>query len=289
MEWCRFPMDKDSPKEVEEFVLKIGDLPVTPRVAHRLLRALEDPNVSIDRIEELIETDPALVARVLRIANSPFYGYGGRIKTLNEAVIILGFKTLRSILLAASLKGIYKRFGLTEKLIWEHSFFTALYSRLIASEGNPSYAEDAFVAGILHNVGMVVMNNECPDEFHKVIEMFYNNGIAFLEAEEEVFGFNHIEVGALVVKRWRFPEYLEKVIRYHDEPERFRGEDPYLYTLTSAVYNGNRLCYITGVGFGSRGRGCGSPLRLDMEGDRIAPLVGKAEELREQVRSEELL
>ena len=273
--------------DLEDLVLRVKDLPVVPAIAQKLFETLEDPDVSIDRVEGLIEKDPGLVARVLKVVNSSFYGYGGKIGTVKEAIVILGFKTLRSILLAASVKGIYKRFGPVERLIWEHSLYTAFLSKLVMEEENPSWGEDAFVCGILHNVGMVVMDNEYPERFREVTEGFYSHGIPLHEGEERVFGFNHRDVGALLVKRWRFPSFLEKVIRHQDEPEVFRGKDPYLYTLTKALYNGKGLCYLMGKGFGSRGRP--RPARFLMKKEKVMDLMKKAKELDEGIRMEGFL
>ncbi len=241
----------DAP-QLDGLIAKVGNIPVIPKVAEKIIHLVEDVNTTSTQLQEVIDTDQGIASRLLKIANSAFYGYRGGIKTTTEAVRVLGFKTIRSLVLAASLREVYKRFGLTEKLLWEHSLFTSISSRAIASTLELPYVEDAFVAGLMHNVGMVVMNNERPDDFSIVMQRFYNEDIPLLEVEREVFGFTHNEAGALTVRKWKLADFLEKVIYYQDSPDVFEGHDEYLYVLASIVYLSNRLCYRLGIGLGTR-------------------------------------
>ncbi len=237
---------------LESFVAKIGAIPLIPKVANKVIKLVENPDTTASQLQEIIDTDQAIASRLLKIANSAFYSYSGSINTTSEAVVLLGFKTIKSLVLAASIKDVYKRFTLTEELIWEHSLFSSISSRFIAREKGLSYQEEAFISGLFHNIGMVIMNNEKPQDFSEVMQRFYNNEVSFIEAENEVFGFTHKEAGALITRKWKLPDFLEKVIRYQDKPEVFSASDPFLYNLASIVYISNLFCLKLKIGLGRR-------------------------------------
>ncbi len=259
--------------ELEDLVAQVGEIPVIPKVAERVMDMINNPNTTAVQLQAVIDTDQAIASRLLKIANSAFYGYSGRINNTSHAVMVLGFKTLKSMVLAASIRGVYKRFGLTEELLWAHSLFTSIASRYVALEMKLPYVEDAFIAGLMHNLGMVIMNNEMPEKFSQAIQSFYNDNVPMVEAEKNVFGFTHKEVGALTVRKWRLSDFLEKVIYYQDRPEVFDEEDPYLFKLTSIIYLANSFCYKLSIGIGHK-----SSVELSPRSKEIASILGFSEE-----------
>ncbi|MBI5682867.1 MAG: HDOD domain-containing protein [Deltaproteobacteria bacterium] len=251
----------------------VNEIPVMPLVAEKVIRLMDNPNTTESQIQAVIELDPSLALRLLRISNSAFYGYRGQIKNISQSIMVLGFRIIKSIVFSASLRGIYKRFGMTEKLLWEHSILAGISSRGIAEMAKFPDIEDAYMLGLLHNVGAVIMNNERPDEFKKVMHRFSMGNISLLQAEKEVFGFTHKDVGVLVVKKWNFPEIYEKIILYQDTPEFFIKDDPYLYKLTSIVYLSDILCYKSGIGFGYK-----MPSGFDLSFDKTLNGIGLSED-----------
>ncbi len=233
---------------LEEVILKTCDLPVLPATAHRVLNVMADPNVSIDEIKRVISSDPGLTAKILKIANSAFYGGYRNIQNLTQAILRLGLNSVRNIMMATSIKNVYKRFGLTEKLLWEQSIGSALASNIIAGYVKSVDSEDAFIGGLLHDIGNVVLNNEFPQRFSEVMEMVYNDSVPYSTAVKEVFGFTHRDVGALVVRKWGFPETLEVLIRYFDDHEHLSA-DPYLLRFATVIATADRICQKFGVGW----------------------------------------
>ncbi len=234
--------------KLDEIINRTCDLPTIPSVAGRVIQLVSDPHTTAEKLSKAIIVDQSLVARILKIANSAFYGCLRAIDSINQAVMILGFDTLKNIVLTASMKSVYKRFGLTEKMLHEHSLFTAMAAYHIAKETSFKNQEEVFLAGLLHDIGKVVLNNNVPDKFYMVMEEVYNTGCKFTEIEKDVFGFTHAEVGRLVVKKWNLSQELEEVIRFHHEPERLEKNDPYVFQLTSNVNMADAICRKLGIG-----------------------------------------
>jgi putative nucleotidyltransferase with HDIG domain len=235
-------------KELERIIMTAGDLPTIPVVATKVMQMIEDPESTAEGVARTISADPAVAARVLKIANSSFYGCQRQIQTLPHAIMILGFSTLKSLVVAASVKQVYHPFGLTEKLLWEHSFGAGLAARIIAHKTRIVNEEEAFLGGLFHDIGKIIMNFMDPDKFKVVMQLCYNDGISFEAAEKQVFPYSHEEVGALVIKKWNFPDHMMKVIMEHHRLQFEPEEDPYLVNLTAVVGLANLFCHRFGIG-----------------------------------------
>ncbi len=232
---------------LNDLIQKSGDLPVLPVTAQNVLSLMSDPDVSIEKIKKLVSGDPGLATKLLKVANSAFYGGYRDIQNLTQAILRLGLTSVRNIVLATSMKNVYKKFGLTEKLLWEQLIGSAIASSTIARQTRRADPEDAFVGGLLHDVGMVIINNEYPDEFVKVTEHIYNESMGFAEAEAEVFDFTHRQVGAIVVKKWGFPENLELLVKNFDNAE-YINKDRAVLSMVSIINLADLMCQKFGVG-----------------------------------------
>ena len=193
-----------------------GDLPTMPALASQVLRAVDNPDNSIEDIRQLIDQDAALAARILKISNSALYGFPSEIQSLSHAISLLGTMTVRNLVLAASMKETYKRFGLMEKLLWQHSSLAGPVAAMLAEYRQVGADPDvAFTAGLLHHVGKTALANSHRDEYERVMMIVYNESRSFVEVENEIFGFSHAELGAAVVERWGLPATLAQTIRHH--------------------------------------------------------------------------
>jgi HD-like signal output (HDOD) protein len=161
--------------DFQTVVNSVGDLPPMPAVAVKVIELLQDPNASAGRLARTIAHDPALSARVLKIANSSFYSMKRQVRTLESAIVVMGEKTLRSLVLAASLKGMNKSFGLLEKMLWEDSIGCAIGARILAQRMEKVDTEEAFVAGLFRHLGKVVLNYSHPQEFQSLMQTVYKN------------------------------------------------------------------------------------------------------------------
>jgi putative nucleotidyltransferase with HDIG domain len=219
---------------LEQIAARAGDLPALPHVAVRILHALAREDITAAALEKEISHDQALAARVLRLSNSAWYAQRGAVATLGRAILVLGFNAVRSIVLAACAESIYRggRSSFKDKLLWEHSLATGLIARFAAERVRYGSPEEAFVGGLIHDIGKVVLDRNHPDTYLAVLQRVYNTGDAFVDVEREAFGFDHAEVGALVVAKWSFSPQLQEAVRWHHDP-RQATESPTFAALVS--------------------------------------------------------
>ncbi|BDV44414.1 HD family phosphohydrolase [Geotalea uraniireducens] len=235
-------------KDLETLIMSAVDLPTIPLVATKVIEMIEQEDVTIEKLAQTVSTDPAVAARILKLSNSAYYGCQRQINTLSAAIMLLGFKTLKSLVVAVSLKQISKRFGLTEKMLWEHSVGAALAARLIASRTKFINEETGFLAGLFHDIGKTIMNDKDPQKFQSVIVRCYNDGLPFEEVERSVYPFSHAEVGALVIKKWNFPDSLSTAIMYHHQFSTAQLPDQYELFLTATTSLADKFCKRLGIG-----------------------------------------
>ncbi|KAF0219355.1 MAG: metal dependent [Geobacteraceae bacterium] len=235
-------------KELETAIMSAGDLPTIPVVATKVMQLIESESATAEELARVVASDPAVAARVLKISNSAFYGCQRQIQTLSSAIVVLGFHTLKSLVVAASVKQVYKPFGLTEKMLWEHSFGAGLAARIIASGTRAANEEESFLAGLFHDIGKIIMNTFDKDKFQIVMQRCYNEGITFEEAEKSVYPFCHNEVGAYVIKKWNFPEALTNAIMQHHQLDFPEPADRYQVHLTAVVSLADLFCQKLGIG-----------------------------------------
>lgn len=233
---------------IDEIIMNACDLPTVPAVAQKVMKLMSDPNTNVSMICKSISSDQALTARILKISNSAFYGCLRTINSLQAATVIIGNNAIRSLVVAVSTKEVYKSFGLTEKMFWEHSVGVGIASQLLAKAAKVSKTDDVFVCGLMHDVGKVIMNNSNQELYVQVMEKTYNEGIPTIESEKEIFGFSHPEVGAMVVRKWNLTEELEKAILYHHNLEQLANEDEFINILGSIVHLADRFCCRLGIG-----------------------------------------
>lgn len=235
-------------QELEALIMYAGDLPTIPVVATKVMQLIENESTTSEKLAEIVASDPAVAARVLKISNSSFYGCQRQIQTLSHAIMILGFSTLKSLVVAASLKQVYNPYGLTEQMLWEHSFGAGLAARIIAGTSRLANEEEAFLGGLFHDIGKIIMNNMDNNKFQSVMQKCYNERISFLEAEQQTYPYSHAEAGALVIKKWNFPEVLMHAALKHHTFDFDVDEDPYRVRLTCVVGLANLFCHKVGAG-----------------------------------------
>ncbi|TYO98837.1 HD-like signal output (HDOD) protein [Geothermobacter ehrlichii] len=210
-------------KELQAIVRAIGDLPPMPIVAVKVLEMPQKPDTTAGKLAKTIASDQAVSARVLKIVNSSFYSLRRKITSLEHAIVILGEKTVKSLVFAATIRGINKSCGLMEKILWEDSLGCTIGSRMVAVWFKSADPEEAFVAGLFRHNGKMVFNNLDPEKFRKVMEAVCNGEGSEEEMEALFFPYGHAEVGEAVLTKWNFSEDLAQVARYHND---ISGIDP---------------------------------------------------------------
>lgn len=214
-------MNPDS-QELKILVQKITDLPTLPAMMATVTRLMQDPRTSAEELGRAIARDPALVSKVLKLVNSAFYGFPGRISTITQAIVILGFSTIRNVVLTTSILKAFSRNstqkGFDIESFWEHSLLTGAIARALAMEREANFIEETFIAGLLHDMGRIVLSQKLIPEFEQVIAYREINGGSWVEAEQKVLGLTHGEIGGWLARKWNLPIPFVEVMRYHHQP-----------------------------------------------------------------------
>jgi HD-like signal output (HDOD) protein len=210
-------------RDWREIVAWVGDLPPMPHVASKAIQLVEDPNVTAPDLTELLSSDTALAARVLKIANSAMFSRQREITTLNQAIMIIGFKALKGIIVAATLRQANKNSGVIEQLVWENSMCSAMLATNLSKKLKKRFVDEIFLLGLLHSLGQIVLmfNKETAADYKRVIELIERTSKEYVVAEDEVLGFAHPLIGALVAKKWNFStETCQVILHYRDAIDR---------------------------------------------------------------------
>lgn len=238
---------------LDKIVKAVEELPALSHVASRVLTITEDPDANASDLAESINLDPNLAASILRLANSAYYGFARHISTVTDAIILLGFSSIKSLTIAASTYRIYNKevsgYSLSKGEIWRHSIGCAMMSKLIAIRVKYKIPEEAYVAGLLHDIGKIIIDGFVGEEFASIVKIVEEEKISFSDAEKRVLGFDHPEIGARVAEKWNFPDKLVEAIRYHHSPEEAEVSP----ILTSVIHVADASCLMLGIGLGGDG------------------------------------
>jgi putative nucleotidyltransferase with HDIG domain len=197
----------------------IPDIPTLPTIVIKVNKMLEDYDTTIKKLSTIIEKDQAMVTKILKLVNSTFYGFRSKITSINHAVIILGFNTIRNAIVSVSLvkafSGERRLEGFDIPDFWRHSIAVAVTSRYLSEQSRLDVPDDCFLAGLLHDIGKVILSQYFPELFEQVWRSIAEDGLSFYEAEEALLPVNHAQIGGYLAKRWRFPASLIDSITYH--------------------------------------------------------------------------
>ncbi len=236
---------------MDKIVATLGELPTSPAVVSTVMGLTANLNTEITELTRVLSGDPALTAKVLRLSNSPFYGRARTVSSLNEAVVILGFYTIRSLVVASSTYSIFRK-GKSEKhgaMLWAHSLGTGLAARLVARHVNHPQIEEAFIVGLLHDIGKLILLQKMSVDYAKVIAAVQETNNEFVRVEQAMLGFDHCQLGSIVLSRWNFPASLCEAVAYHHRPAQGSSSRGVYAPLSHVVALANSLAQASGYGF----------------------------------------
>lgn len=222
-----------APEKIRERVQSIIQLPALPTVAMEVVELVDNPKTSASRLGKVISTDQALTAKVLKIANSPFYGFPKKISTIDFAIIVLGYDALKEIVISISLVSSLQKKSdqfFDAKAFWDHAIATGVLARRLARDLDYRISGEVFVGGLLHDMGVSVLHRFFKNEFKRIVEIARETDLTFMEAEESVLGVTHAEIGGWLAERWNLPDHLTEAISQHHTPER-AAKNPALVAL----------------------------------------------------------
>jgi putative nucleotidyltransferase with HDIG domain len=210
-----------SPLSLEDVVSKLQDLPSLPAVVMELLTSIDQENVDISVLAKKVSHDQALTAKTLRLANASVYGLQVKVTTIQQAITFLGFQTTRNIITAAAVTGCFAEgqcAGFNDKAFWRHSIATAACARVLARRMrfNQDYA---FTAGLLHDIGRLVLVSTYPARYAEAIAYRAANDVDMHDAERAVLGVDHVMAGVALAEHWNFSDTMRLAIAHHHSPE----------------------------------------------------------------------
>jgi putative nucleotidyltransferase with HDIG domain len=225
---------------------QLDALPTIPTVIWKLLEMFENPQISLAEIAAFIGRDPVLAAKILKLVNSPIYGFPRRISSITQALLLLGLNVAKGLLLGISVLDVTRK---SFDGLWEHSVGCGIVAGIIARRKGVKDPEAVSVAGLLHDIGKVFLSMRFPDEYRHVMAETNARGILIAAMEKESFGVIHDEIGGWVGKKWNFPSNLIEQIAYHHEPHFSKQFAIY----TAIVHLADILIRGRGFGFGGDG------------------------------------
>jgi len=236
---------------VEKTIARLGEIATLPEVTVKIIELVEDPKSTARDLHELIKSDPALSARVLKVVNSAFYGLPGKVANLDRAVALLGLSAVKNIAIAASISRIFQsgRIGqqFSAKDLWAHSVAVGVASRMLCLALGPKIGgEELFLAGLIHDLGILVERQAFPEQLAEAVGKAADQGGGFCQSEQAILGADHQAFGQVLTAKWRFPVPLQYVVGQHHSPEHIPAE----YQVVGAIVHlADVLCCQERIGF----------------------------------------
>ncbi|MBI5863851.1 MAG: HDOD domain-containing protein [Planctomycetes bacterium] len=226
---------------------RVTDISTLPQVALRVMEVAQNPEAGAADLKAVVEGDPALSARVVRMVNSAAYGLRNAVTNLHQAISYLGFSQIRNLAMTASVSEIFRNDAAintySRRGLWKHLVSVGVCARLVARRCGEAAFEDAFLAGLLHDIGIVLADQHVHDNFRYMLENALDPQKTLCEIERTVLGFDHCMLGDRVAEAWRFPESARAAIRYHHDSMRYRGT---YATIVRCVEIANVVCTLKG-------------------------------------------
>ncbi|HTS17334.1 MAG TPA: HDOD domain-containing protein [Verrucomicrobiae bacterium] len=236
-------------RSLDDYIAQAQDLVPAPQVLPQILPLLHQPEVDTHTVVDLIAYNQTLTANVLRLCNSAYFAPKTRIDSLHAAVTLVGFRQIHDIVIsvisAAALAHPQTGYGVEADDLWGHSVATALATQIVARDCSADQ-QTAFTAGILHDIGKIVLSVALEDAKDKVAQMAAQESLTPYEIEMKLLGVNHAEAGGRLLERWNLPENLTAAVRYHHHPAGAQGNEQ----LAACVFMGNFIAYLMGYGYG---------------------------------------
>lgn len=236
-----------------DLVARVEALPPLKANATRLIDVISNPSSTLNEIVETIRYDQAITAQVLRLCNSAYYGLSRQVGSLDDAIRFLGTSKVMQLVMAAHTRGLLGKqqegYGIRPGGLWEHSVGVALATQYISQRLGYDQSGMLFTAGLLHDVGKVILNEYVAEEFSQIAQSVMQENTSFLDAERDVLGYTHSEVAQQVALAWKLPEQIAVAMRYHHEPELLNPPN----SAVDIIHLADSVCLMSGVGGGSDG------------------------------------
>lgn len=233
---------------IESIISRVDELPEVPQIAFKVISLLNNPETAAVDLAEVISRDQALTAKLLRLCNSAFYSLQRQVTTISEAVVIVGFGTIKSMVMMITTQGamnkglIGYRIGPGE--LWNHSLGVAEVAKDLAVRAGYKEPEEAFIAGLIHDIGKMVLNQHALPEVYKATNLYQKGEMSLDEAERSILGFDHASIGAALVEKWGLPAVLVHSIRSHHALANIEVREKQKAPLPLVVFFANLIMHM---------------------------------------------
>jgi putative nucleotidyltransferase with HDIG domain len=231
-------------ENADRIVQTIEHIPTLPIISRKIHGLLEDDNVSIKKLEQIIQADPPLAAKIMKIVNSSFYGMLSKVSTIDHAVVILGLDELKNIVLSFSIHDFFKEGNelIDRRMFWKHSVICSQVAKFLAGYFNIAKNNTFLLSGLIHDIGKIVIDKYLHEDFISIIDYISTKGCTFSKAEKEILGRTHYQIAAKLLQQWQFPPEVVMQIFYHHAP----WHDDNYTTGSTILYLANMLTKIVG-------------------------------------------
>jgi HD-like signal output (HDOD) protein len=292
------PLDESSEAALDTDDLKkkilkrIKDLPPMPKVLFKARQVMDDPKSGFKEIANIIETDQAIAAKVLKVANSAYYGLSGMVNSIHQATVVLGYETLEQVITMVSSSSLLgkqlKGYALNAGVLWRHSLAVAMASRIIAKKRAPSLEGDAFSVGLIHDAGKLALDAHILNKKKEIRVFLENEEMNFRKAEQRVLGFDHAQIAQDLCQKWKLPAEHAEAMRYHHTPDE-SNNNQLAHIVHVADYIAKQADFGTGPAFDNEPLNPSSMETLQLKEGHIeeisAEMVDSVEKITESLNA----
>jgi len=243
-------LEADPKSKVADIVKKVTTIATLPEVTAQIIKTVEDPKSSAQQLHKIVSHDPALCTRILKVVNSAFYGLPGQIGSIDRAIVLLGLNGIKNIAVAASLGQLFRGSSLCEgyspKDLWTHCIAVGVTARDLAKNMRLDLPDEAFLAGMIHDIGLLISLQTYPEKLREVCQAVKADGANFCALEQQLIGVDHQQLGMALAEQWKFPRACQLVAGYHHQPTQLADHTRY---LVSVVYVADTLGCQSNHGF----------------------------------------
>lgn len=243
-------VQQDNSALVHDAIRRVTAIATLPEVTAKIVSVVEDPRSSASQLHKIVAHDPALVTRILKVVNSAFYGLPGQIGSIDRAIVLLGLNAIKNIAVAASLGQLFRGVRLCAEFgprdLWTHCIAVGVTARELAKQMKVPIVEEAFLAGMIHDLGLLVSLQVFPEKLRTVCETVQQQGGDFCEHERQIIGADHQQLGIAMTESWKFPRSCQLVAGYHHRPMALSDDNRLLVAL---VYTADTICSQRNMGF----------------------------------------
>jgi HD-like signal output (HDOD) protein len=243
-------LKKDPHIIVADAVNAVTQIATLPEITLKIIELVENPRSTAQDLHKVISNDPALVARILKVVNSAFYGLPGQIGSINRAIVLLGLNAVKNIVIAASLAKLFRGGRVSPnfaaKDLWTHSIAVGTLSKLIVGRLNNALPDEAFLAGLIHDIGILVELQAFREPLIEIAERAVKEETRYIDLETQIIGVDHQALGTGLTSKWKFPRSFQYVTGHHHNPMSLAMECRF---LTCIVHVADHICCREGLGY----------------------------------------